>query len=70
MWRNLERPIDRDQWSQAGGDVPHRGTSDGAIKSRSSIFTSAWEYVAHPDSSRNHFLNDLILAVDRRSYND
>ena len=50
--------------------MPNRGTSDGAIKSRSSIFTSAWEYVAHPDSSRNHFLNDLILAVDQRSYND
>ena len=27
------------------------------------------EYVAHPDSSANRFLNDLIAAVDQRSYN-
>ena len=39
MWRNLERLIDRDQWSQARCDVTHRGTSDRMIKSRSSIFT-------------------------------
>ena len=26
-------------------------------------------YVAHLDSSANHFLSDLISAVDRRSYN-
>ena len=26
-------------------------------------------YVAHPDSLVNHFVNDLISAVDQRSYN-
>ena len=26
-------------------------------------------YMAHPDSSENTFLNDLISAVDQRSYN-
>ena len=26
-------------------------------------------HMAHHDSSANHFLNDLIRAVDQRSYN-
>ena len=26
-------------------------------------------YVAHPNSSKNYFLNDLISAIDTRSYN-
>ena len=26
-------------------------------------------YVAHPNSSANHFLKDLISAVDQKSYN-
>ena len=26
-------------------------------------------YVAHPDLSVNHFLNDLISSVDQKSYN-
>ena len=25
--------------------------------------------MVHPDSSANHFLNDLISTVDQRSYN-
>ena len=53
--------------------MAHCGTPDRAIKSQSSIFTlgQGWGvgYVVHSDLSANCFLNDLISAIDQRSYN-
>ena len=67
-WRNLERPINRDRRSKAGDDVAARRASDRTIKSQSSIFTL--RHVVHSDSLANPFYNDLISAVDQRSYNE
>ena len=51
------------------GDVEARGASDRKIKMRSSIVFKGGGYMMHSYSSSNHFfLNDLISAVDLRSY--
>ena len=41
--------------NQDGGDVAGRGASNRVIKSRSSIVTEGGGYVAHSNSSVNHF---------------
>ena len=52
-WQHTERPIS--QRIVTIDDHLRRGGGVG--------------YVAHPDSSTNHFLNNLISAVDQKSYN-
>ena len=49
------------------GDVVVRGASDHTINSRLSVKEGG--YVSHFYSSANHFKNDLISAVDQKSYN-
>ena len=63
-WHNLEHPIKLRSTIKARGDVAARGASDSIVDCH-----LRRGYVGQSNSSANHFQNDLISAVDQRSYN-